>query len=74
MSLGKYEADLGSKPNKSPKKESKESGDPEDVHKVLGQDIYTDSEDDTPKVSKGNKQLKGSAKRYVFVSLRSYDQ
>lgn len=45
-------------------KESNEvAGESQDGHKVLGQDIYTDSEDESPKQDKGTKQVKVSTKK-----------
>ena len=59
--LGKYEADLGDQDSSSTKgndEDAEEAG-----HKVLGQDIYTDSEDESSKPSKGVKDVKVAPKK-----------
>ncbi|KAK3914147.1 Bromodomain adjacent to zinc finger domain protein 2B [Frankliniella fusca] len=61
--VGKFEADLEDE-DSSVKESNEPTGDAPDEHKVLGQDIYTDSEDESPKQSKGTKPVKvGSKKR-----------
>ncbi|XP_034237161.1 uncharacterized protein LOC117642738 isoform X2 [Thrips palmi] len=45
------------------------AGESQDGHKVLGQDIYTDSEDESPKQTKGTKQVKASSKKRPLEKL-----
>ncbi|XP_034237181.1 uncharacterized protein LOC117642738 isoform X4 [Thrips palmi] len=67
--VGKYEADLENKDSSSMKESNEVAGESQDGHKVLGQDIYTDSEDESPKQTKGTKQVKASSKKRPLEKL-----
>lgn len=67
--VGKYEADLGDEPSEKEDKAPLATSDAQDEHKVLGHDIYTDSEDESPKQAKGAKQLKASSKKRPLEKL-----
>ncbi|XP_052126962.1 uncharacterized protein LOC113206300 isoform X5 [Frankliniella occidentalis] len=66
--VGKYEADLEDE-DSSVKESNEIAGDAQDGHKVLGQDIYTDSEDESPKQAKGTKQVKVASKKRPLEKL-----
>lgn len=67
--VGKYEADLESKDSSSMNESNEVAGESQDGHEVLGHDIYTDSEDESPKQAKGSKQVKASSKKRPLEKL-----
>lgn len=67
--VGKYEADLEDQDSSSTKGNDDGSGEALATHKVLGHDIYTDSEDESSKPSKGAKEVKLAPKKRPLEKL-----